>query len=119
MPFSASSRIDSVSCEIQFGCYKFDVEQRNVWTRIHLQPELAEYPLPCCLETMIRHFNPNLDDTQLLQALVRRSPERENQLQTVVCEEDLREFLDAKDKEVLDKEIDDAARTQRRSTPAS
>ena len=33
--FSASSRIDSVSGEIQFECYKFDVEQHDVWTRIH------------------------------------------------------------------------------------
>ena len=35
-----------------------------------------------------------MDDTQLLQALMRRSPERENQLQTVVCEEDFKEFLE-------------------------
>ena len=35
LPFSASSCIDSVSGEIQFVCYKFDVEPHNVWTRIH------------------------------------------------------------------------------------
>ena len=45
---------------------------------------------------------------------MRPSPERENQLQTVVCREDFREFLDAKDREVLDKEIDDAARTKKK-----
>ena len=63
---------------------------------------------------MIRHFHPDLDDTKLLQALMQRSLERENQLQTVVCKEDFKEFLDARDKEVLDKEIDDAARTKKK-----
>ena len=46
---------------------------------------------------MIRHFHPDLDDTKLLHALMRRSLERENQPQTVVCEEDFKEFLDATD----------------------
>ena len=48
---------------------------------------------PLLLEAMIRHFHPGLDDTQMLQALMRRSPERENQLQTVVCEEDFKEVF--------------------------
>ena len=52
---------------------------------------------PLLLEAMIRHFHPDMDVTQLLQALMRRSPERENQLQTVVCEEDFKDFLDARD----------------------
>ena len=43
---------------------------------------------------MIRHFHPDLDDTKLLHALMQRSLERENQLQTVVCKEDFKEFLD-------------------------
>ena len=63
---------------------------------------------------MIRHFRPDLDDTQLLQALMRRSLERENQLQTVVCEGDVKEFWGAKNREVLDKETDDAARTKKK-----
>ena len=43
---------------------------------------------------------------------MRRSLEQENQPQTVVCEEDFKEFLDGQ--EVLDKEIDDAARTKKK-----
>ena len=43
---------------------------------------------------MIRHFQPDLHDSQLLPALMRRSLEQENQPQTVVCEEDFKEFLD-------------------------
>ena len=45
VPFSASSRIDAVSGEIQFECYKFDVEQHNQWTRIHnLNSQSAPIP---------------------------------------------------------------------------
>ena len=33
--FSASSRVDAMSGEIQFECYEFDGEQNNLWTRIH------------------------------------------------------------------------------------
>ena len=40
---------------------------------------------------------------------------RENQLQTVGCEKDFKEFWDAKDREVMDKEIDDAARTNKKN----
>ena len=67
---------------------------------------------PLLLVAIIRHFHPDMDDTQLLQALMRRSLERENQRQTMVCE-DFKEFLDAKDREVLDEEIDDAARKKK------
>ena len=69
---------------------------------------------PLLLGAMIRHFHPDLDDTQLHQALMRRSPERENQLRTVVCDADFKEFLDAKDREAVDKEMDDAARTKKK-----
>ena len=61
---------------------------------------------------MIRHFHPDLDDTKLLHAVMRRSLERENQLQTVICKEVFKEFLYGQ--EVLDKEIDDAARTKKK-----
>ena len=44
--FAASSRIDAVSGEIQFECYKFDGEQNNVWTRIHRDLNSQSVPIP-------------------------------------------------------------------------
>ena len=38
----------------------------------------------------------------------------ENHLQTVLCEKDFKEFLETKDREVLEKEIDDAVRTKKK-----
>ena len=46
VPFTASSRIDAVSGEIQFECFKFDGEQNNVCTRIHCNLNSQSVPIP-------------------------------------------------------------------------
>ena len=45
----------------------------------HLElDELGSMSSSCGWRAMIRHFHPDLDDTQMLQALVRRSTQRES-----------------------------------------
>ena len=45
----------------------------------HLElAELGSMSSSCGWRAMIRHFHPDLNDTQLIQALMRRSPERES-----------------------------------------
>ena len=99
--------------------YAFSSARERVLRKLVKHHELDEpgsiSSFPLLLEAMIRHVHLVFDDTQLPWALMVSDPlSGRIRCRPWLAKKISKEFLDAKDRQVLEKEFDDAARTNKK-----
>ena len=76
--------------------------RRALCTELALESTLGIKSWAALLEAMVRHFHPEFDDTEVLQVIIKRTPDQGHQpLRSVFEQAECMEYLDKHDREVL------------------